>query len=322
MKPNYSFIIILMMVTSMLFSCRDDSADEETEGDTTSYVDWSETTHSNSVSPDYTIVFNQTEVLRFDITISSAYWESMQTDLASLMGTEGGGGGPRFDQADTESEVRTSTATHNVSVEFPDSNPVWVPCSFYFDGIQWYNVGIRYKGNSSLMSAYHEGNGKLSFKLDFDEFEDDYPILKNQRFYGFKQLNLNNNFEDTSLMREKVASDLFREFGLLPLLTNPIVFKPAKLETLLHETGFAAVELVEEKAEVWFENPEQVWAFNLDMGPFPVMLRQQLSAEQQKELAERFKIMLKDILTERGIQCIFHPLYALAQREDYWRHFT
>jgi ubiquinone/menaquinone biosynthesis C-methylase UbiE len=108
--------------------------------------------------------------------------------------------------------------------------------------------------------------------------------------------------------------DLFREFGLRALLNNPIAFKPAKLEALLHEAGFTAIELVEEIEEVWFESPEQVWAFDLDMGPFPVMLRQQLSAEQQRELAQRFKAMLVDLVTERGIRCTFHPLYALAQK--------
>ena len=71
--------------------------------------------------------------------------------------------------------------------------------------------------------------------------------------------------------------NLFREFGLRPLLTNPIAFKPAVLRTLLHEAGFTAVEMIEETDEVWFESSEEVWAFNLDMGPFPVMLQQQLS---------------------------------------------
>ena len=95
-----------------------------------------------------------------------------------------------------------------------DYDPIWVPCSFNFNDTEWYHVGIRFKGNSSLQSAYRSGNNKLSFKLDFDEFEDDYPQIKNQRFYGFKQLNLNNNYNDPSLMREKVGADLFRQFGL------------------------------------------------------------------------------------------------------------
>jgi ubiquinone/menaquinone biosynthesis C-methylase UbiE len=108
--------------------------------------------------------------------------------------------------------------------------------------------------------------------------------------------------------------NLFREFGLRALLTNPIAFKPAMLRTLLHQAGFTAVELIEETDEVWFESPEEVWAFNLDMGPFPVMLRQQLSAEQRRELVRQFMTMLGDLTTERGIESTFHLLYALAEK--------
>jgi ubiquinone/menaquinone biosynthesis C-methylase UbiE len=107
---------------------------------------------------------------------------------------------------------------------------------------------------------------------------------------------------------------LFREFRLRALLTNPIVFKPAALRTLLYEAGFTAVELIEETDEAWFESPEEVWAFNLDMGPFPVMLRQQLSVERRRELVRQFMTMLGDLTTERGIESTFHLLYALAEK--------
>jgi spore coat protein CotH len=66
-----------------------------------------------------------------------------------------------------------------------------------------------------LRTTYQRGIKKLPLKLDFDQFEDTYPAIQNQRFYGFKQLSLKNNFEDKSFVREKVASDLFREFGLV-----------------------------------------------------------------------------------------------------------
>jgi spore coat protein H len=55
---------------------------------------------------------------------------------------------------------------------------------------------------------------KLSFKLDFDQFENEYPQIDNQRFHGFKKLSLKNNFDDASFMREKVASDVFINAGL------------------------------------------------------------------------------------------------------------
>jgi ubiquinone/menaquinone biosynthesis C-methylase UbiE len=108
--------------------------------------------------------------------------------------------------------------------------------------------------------------------------------------------------------------DLFREFGLRPLLANPIAFKPASLGTLLHEADFTAVELIEETDEVWFESPEEAWAFNLDMGPFPVMLQWQLSTERRRQLEEQYTAMLEDLMTDRGIGCKFHLLYALAEK--------
>jgi ubiquinone/menaquinone biosynthesis C-methylase UbiE len=108
--------------------------------------------------------------------------------------------------------------------------------------------------------------------------------------------------------------DLFREFGLRPLLPNPIAFRPDALQTLLRKAAFTAVELIEETDEVWFKDPEEVWAFNLDMGPFPVMLQRQLSGGQRKELERQFMTMLQDWMTDRGIRCTFHLLYALAEK--------
>ncbi|MFI3314881.1 MAG: CotH kinase family protein, partial [Rikenellaceae bacterium] len=96
----------------------------------------------------------------------------------------------------------------------------WVPCTITYDGRDWYKVGMRFKGNSSLMKTAREGSKKLSIKLDFDQYENEYPELKNQRFYGFKQLNLSNNCNDASLLREKITTDLYREFGIVAAHTS------------------------------------------------------------------------------------------------------
>jgi len=95
-----------------------------------------------------------------------------------------------------------------------DNNPIWVPVTIEFDGDTWTNVGLRFKGNSSLKSSWNNGVMKFPFKLDFDEFEDDYPEIEDQRFYGFKQLSLASNFNDSSFLREKVTADIFREAGV------------------------------------------------------------------------------------------------------------
>ncbi len=189
------FNLILMALIIILSACRKDDLSIENEEelvDLADYTDWTEATHSKNAEPNYAVVFNQNEVLRFDIKISSDDWSEMQSDLSSVLGSSGRPGG------------MASTT----------SDPMWVPCSFNFNDTEWYHVGIRYKGNSSLQSTYQSGLKKFSFKLDFNEFDNDYPAIANQRFYGFRQLNLKNNYDDASLMREKVGADLFREFGL------------------------------------------------------------------------------------------------------------
>lgn len=153
-------------------------------------ADWTTATHSGSASPDYSTVFPSNEVNRFDIVISEDNWATMQDDLEDIYGGGGMGQG-----------------------QFPDETPIYVPCDLFFEGKQWYNVGIRYKGNSSLQSSYNTGNGKLPLRLQMDKFEDDYPEINNQRFYGFKEISMANNFDDPSVMREKVACDVFRANG-------------------------------------------------------------------------------------------------------------
>lgn len=151
-------------------------------------TDWTIETHSNDVDPDYDIVFEEGTIKRIDLTISDSNWEAMQADLdENLTG----------------------------SVDDIDFTPIWVPGTVSFEGKEWYKVGIRYKGNSTLLNASRSSGDKYPFKLDFDEFEDEFPQIDNQRFYGFKQLNLSNNNSDGSFMREKLAADLFREFGVV-----------------------------------------------------------------------------------------------------------
>jgi ubiquinone/menaquinone biosynthesis C-methylase UbiE len=112
----------------------------------------------------------------------------------------------------------------------------------------------------------------------------------------------------------KLQRNLFRKFGLKPLLTNPLTFKPDEMRKMLEEHGFGSVKLVEETDEIMFKSPTEVWAFDMDMGPFPVMLRQQLSFDDRMTLIDEFKTMLEDLETDRGIKSTFHLLYALAEK--------
>ena len=157
-------------------------------------TDWTPETHSNDVDPNHAEVFESNIVKRFDFVVSEERWQSMLDNMSSLYGN--------FGQAMPGGLLDT------------DEDPIFVPADVYYDGTQWYRVGIRFKGNSSLQTSWQSGILKLSFKMDFDEFEDDYPQIKNQRFYGFKKFSLKNNFDDPSQLREKVAADVFAKAGL------------------------------------------------------------------------------------------------------------
>ena len=196
--------LIILFVLAMV-ACKDEITGDmvidpvdETEVETINIEtpDWTDATHSNDVAPNYSVVFPENEVLQIYLTISDEDWSAMQADLDANLGSSGGPGNGPGGAGET------------------DFTPLWVPATLEYDGIEWYQVGIRYKGNSTLRNAYQGNSDKYPFKLDFDEFEDTYPDIKNQRFYGFKQLNLGNNYSDGSFMREKVAADLFREFGV------------------------------------------------------------------------------------------------------------
>jgi ubiquinone/menaquinone biosynthesis C-methylase UbiE len=108
--------------------------------------------------------------------------------------------------------------------------------------------------------------------------------------------------------------DIFREYGMKRLLTHPIVFTPDEIKRMLYTAGFTSVKITEEIQEVWFANPEEVWAFNMDMGPFPMMLQMQFSHDQVNEIMYRFRKIFEELMTERGIESTFHLLYAVAEK--------
>ena len=209
---NLFFVALIFSASLLTFNaCSDDSAtdteeeevieEEEVVVDDADFeaTDWTEATHSKAADPNFDEIFEDNAVKRIDIVITEDRWQSMMTDMTSLYGAFGsGGGGPG-----------------GGGLIEVDEDPIFVPAEVFYNGIEWYRVGVRFKGNSSLQSSWQNGILKLAFKLDFDEFEDDYPQIDNQRFYGFKKLSLKNNYNDKSMLREKVAGDVFRNAGLV-----------------------------------------------------------------------------------------------------------
>ncbi len=173
-------IIGSIALIAFVYSCRKEVFIEDKDSKNRP-ADWTTETHSNNVEPNYDIVFNQNKVNKIHIVFTSQEWADMQSNLATVKA-----GGYR-------------------------DEPAYAPVDFYFNGIQWYHVGIRYKGNSSLKNA---NSGKLPFKFNFDIFEDEFPEINNQRFYGFKKLAMGSGYKDLTLMKDKTAADVFRHFGV------------------------------------------------------------------------------------------------------------
>lgn len=143
---------------------------------------WSEESHGNDAAPDYALVFPSDEILSLSLVLTSEVAQDMEDDLRIALAG--------------------------------DTEPSWFSASVRHDGREWQHVGIRYRGNGTLSDIQDEGSIKLPFKLSFDKFEDEYPDTKNQRFYGFKRLNFSTTAKDDSLIREVLASEMFRAAGV------------------------------------------------------------------------------------------------------------
>ncbi|WP_296313766.1 CotH kinase family protein [Winogradskyella sp. UBA3174] len=206
---NILFIIIVFSIPILTFnSCSNDDENDtvvavvEEEGDDDFEAsDWTAETHSKDADLNFDEVFEDNTVKRIDIVITANRWQNMLDDMTDTFGIFGSGAG--------------SSGGLGGGLVDSDEDPIFVPAEVFYNGIEWYRVGVRFKGNSSLQGSWRNGVLKLPFKLDFDEFEDDYPQIDNQRFYGFKKLSLKNNYNDDSMLREKVAGDVFRNGGLV-----------------------------------------------------------------------------------------------------------
>ncbi len=117
--------------------------------------------------------------------------------------------------------IFTFDGIHDIRISFDQEN-FWDSLRFYkeegdlideytymvasvdVDGEIIDSTGVRLKGNSS----YWGGGNKKSIKLKFNEF------VSGQKLDGLKKINLNNNFNDPTLMREKIFLDMLQNNGV------------------------------------------------------------------------------------------------------------
>ena len=119
----------------------------------------------------------------------------------------------------------------------------WVEGEFQWEE-SWYGpVGIRIKGEQS----YRDIDEKPSLKIKFSEYQDD------GRFLGMRRIVFNNMIGDNSMLRERLAYRVFREYGSpAPRANHVNVFVNGERYGLYANVENTDEELLKE----WFDNDE------------------------------------------------------------------
>ncbi len=179
---------------------------------------WSDATHSNDAEPDYGGVFDRAVVQRVDLRVSADDYTAMYEELEAITGVAfgAGGGGPGGEPPDggAPPEGEPPEGGGGPSTDLTDGDPSYVEANVSAGGATWCGVGLRFKGNSSLLGAWSAGVGKLPFRLDFDHYEDSRPELDDQRFHGFAELSFGNASGDATLIRDVLASEILEDRGV------------------------------------------------------------------------------------------------------------
>lgn len=104
-------------------------------------------------------------------------------------------------------EITVSDSNWNKILDNPTAEE-YVEATVTINGETYDNVGVRAKGNSSLSSVANSDSERYSLKVDFAQYD------TNQTFYGLDKINLNNNFSDTTQMKEFVSYELMEQLGI------------------------------------------------------------------------------------------------------------
>src|SRR5688572_7857048 len=146
------------------------------DAQTTRPAGWNESTHGRQTAPDYGRLFAMDKVHELNITIAPEHFGQMKADLETVV---------RVPFAPFSSPGRRDSVGPGRGGGRPGGgppslttrDPMYVPVTVGHDGRVWTRVGMRFKGNSSLMATHMSGNGKIPFRLDFDRYETEFPEI-------------------------------------------------------------------------------------------------------------------------------------------------
>ena len=126
-------------------------------------------------------------------------------------------------------KIFDGSVVHTVNIELPESewedlkaHALYKECydsTVTIDGDSYYHVGIRTKGNVTLIQNVVRAWDRYSLVVDFSAFNE------TQRYYGLDKLALNNCICDSSFMRDYLSYDMMRSVGIpTPLCSFTAVY--------------------------------------------------------------------------------------------------
>ena len=146
-------------------------------------------------------IFELTRLHKIGITLSRAEWDVLQTSDARIGNMAGAASAAGTDY--TRSDGRLIHVGSGFRGFFP-----WVHADMRVNGIDFKDVGLRYKGNLSFMSSSAAAPFRANLKVKTDLFEGKTD------WSGVETLNLHAGVLDSSLMREALGFALFRAAGV------------------------------------------------------------------------------------------------------------
>ncbi len=142
--------------------------------------------------PDYAFVFENPQILSFNMTMSAEAYEQLQPEQSAPFP-------PQPPEGSDRPEGVSSRSMFGLKFNYVKAT---VTC-----GDEVYtDVGVRHRGNASMVMI--PPDGKKPYKFDFDRFHDE------QTFHGFKKLNFINCFRDPSMLRDKLTYVLMQRVGV------------------------------------------------------------------------------------------------------------
>ena len=84
----------------------------------------------------------------------------------------------------------------------------YIPCTAVIDGEEFYQVGLRAKGNNSLRLTEEYGLSRYSLKLEFDHYVD------GGNYHGLDKFSLDASFQDNSYLKTYLVYHMMGYMGV------------------------------------------------------------------------------------------------------------